>query len=406
MWEGWETAPELLAAAEVAGCPVTAGQLARWHRAGLLPSPRQRSLGRGRGSVTCYPPGSTDQLLVLLSLRPHRRGLDELAWAMWWERSEIPTARARPYATRTFQNMSTVLSRLVDTDGNFTDEVEQFLDRADQARFEQRPLGWARSRLGTYDFDQLLEGLLRLVSSGGGAACEQTAALIERGFRLDRARNDPGPDGTGWLTGPLAETLADAAEMLNPDRLDAVIAASSDLELQRARDEVRQFVAVLVSLGRMVDALGDRWAYGFGPVGGLADAMISAPAGQVQLVAVWRSLEQAGNRDGMDAMLSIAADLRVPSAAPDFLRELRRRVPQTRPALRLTAGSLGDPARHEAAEERIRQLRHRHATEIDALAAEIGLTANDGPPGEPVPSPLQPSEKMPGSAADLRGPGQ
>lgn len=378
--ERWETTAELLAVAEKVGCSLTPGLLARWHRAGVLPTPKQRSLGRGRGSVSCYPPGSRDQLVVLLSLRPRRRRLDELAWAMWWNRSGIPTVRARPYAVRTFESMNSVLAGLIAEDGAFSEEVERFLDGADRARLEPRALGWVRNRLGVDDFDRLLDGVLRQVSGSTDAApSEQTAALIERGFGLDRARDGPGPDGAGWLEGSLIEALGAAAELLNPRRLGAVLAASSDAELERARDEVQQFTAALVLVGRLVEAMGDRWAYGFGPLGALLDETVNTSAGQVQLVGVWRSLEQAGHREGMDTVLDAASKVSVPPGAVAFFKALRRRLPEARPALAEAVRSLADPAHRGAVEDKIRHLRDRHAAEIDALAAEIGLAANGGP---------------------------
>lgn len=80
-----QTREQVLLTAADAGCPVSAEQLARWHRAGLLPRPRQRSLGRGLGTVTVYPPGTASQVVALCRIRSGHRSLDRAAFQLWWE---------------------------------------------------------------------------------------------------------------------------------------------------------------------------------------------------------------------------------------------------------------------------------------------------------------------------------
>ena len=60
-------------------------QLVRWHRAGLLPRPKRRGLGRGKGTETYYPPGTWKQLEALLRAKREDRRLREIAWRMWLE---------------------------------------------------------------------------------------------------------------------------------------------------------------------------------------------------------------------------------------------------------------------------------------------------------------------------------
>jgi len=83
--EQLEGARDLLAAASEAGFVVSEAQLARWHRAGLLPRPRQLSLGRGKGTVTAYPSGTALQLLALCRIRVNDRSLARAGFRLWWE---------------------------------------------------------------------------------------------------------------------------------------------------------------------------------------------------------------------------------------------------------------------------------------------------------------------------------
>lgn len=84
-----ELARDLLAAAQAAGFPLTDTQLARWHRAGLLPRPQQVSLGRGRGTVTSYPEGTTAQLLALCQIRQSDRSLARIGFRLWWDGHDV-----------------------------------------------------------------------------------------------------------------------------------------------------------------------------------------------------------------------------------------------------------------------------------------------------------------------------
>jgi hypothetical protein len=66
----YEKREELLILAQQQGYNVSAIQLARWHRAGLLPRPTQQPRTETRGTYSLYPPGTGAQLLVLCSLHP------------------------------------------------------------------------------------------------------------------------------------------------------------------------------------------------------------------------------------------------------------------------------------------------------------------------------------------------
>ena len=80
-----ESRDDLIKSAASLGYAITAAQLARWHRAGLLPRPSQRSLGRGRGTETVYPAGTSVQLVALCHRKEEERRLDRLAFGLWWD---------------------------------------------------------------------------------------------------------------------------------------------------------------------------------------------------------------------------------------------------------------------------------------------------------------------------------
>jgi hypothetical protein len=57
--------------------------LVRWHRAGLLPRPRQLPLKGARGTCSLYPSGTGEQLILLCAFRTAERRFAHLAWQLW-----------------------------------------------------------------------------------------------------------------------------------------------------------------------------------------------------------------------------------------------------------------------------------------------------------------------------------
>lgn len=78
-----ETSEALLILALQNGYTISPTQLVRWHRAGLLPRPRQLPLKEARGTYSLYPSGTGEQLLLLCEFRTTERRLAHLAWQLW-----------------------------------------------------------------------------------------------------------------------------------------------------------------------------------------------------------------------------------------------------------------------------------------------------------------------------------
>jgi hypothetical protein len=78
----FEKSADVLTLARQQGYSLSALQLVRWHRAGLLPRPQQQPLKAARGTCSLYPPGTGEQVLLLCSLHPRERRLAHLAWQL------------------------------------------------------------------------------------------------------------------------------------------------------------------------------------------------------------------------------------------------------------------------------------------------------------------------------------
>lgn len=84
------TPDELIRRLKALGIPSSRTTLARWVRQGLIPAPARRSLGRGRGSESIYPPSALGEAaasaLLLGSMRwPEVAAIRRLALLEWRE---------------------------------------------------------------------------------------------------------------------------------------------------------------------------------------------------------------------------------------------------------------------------------------------------------------------------------
>lgn len=80
-----ETLEEVLARAERAGYEVSERQLKRWRDEGLVPSPQKVGLGRGKGTVAYYPPGTGDLVTAIARELQETRDLPTVAFKLWFE---------------------------------------------------------------------------------------------------------------------------------------------------------------------------------------------------------------------------------------------------------------------------------------------------------------------------------
>jgi DNA-binding transcriptional MerR regulator len=139
--------------AEVTG--VSAHQIERWHKAGLLPSPRHRGLGRGRGSVSDYPAGTVAQVRAILRLIEPHRNLEKVAVLLKLHGYDVSARACSRAIERLVLNSIEDLDPYRSRDGATPQRVataaaEQIVGkrlRTDEERAERRrDLDWARGR--------------------------------------------------------------------------------------------------------------------------------------------------------------------------------------------------------------------------------------------------------------------
>ena len=107
-----QTADEVIKAASAAGFEVSPSQLARWHRAGLVPRPRQQALGRGQGTASIYPSGTSLQVVAVCRLLEKHRSLDRAGFQLWWDGYDVPDSLIRGAVERAAREFDEALGSL------------------------------------------------------------------------------------------------------------------------------------------------------------------------------------------------------------------------------------------------------------------------------------------------------
>jgi hypothetical protein len=368
----WETQAEVLGAAEAAGFTVSAAQLGRRQRAGLISSPAQRSRGPGggRGTITVYPPGSGDRLVALCRRGRRHRSFADLAWSLWWDGCELASLdpirdRLRAVAA----GFDEERRRLVGPDGALTDAAEDALDDIGDARLN-RTLRWSRRRVGAADFDLFVLALLKVFSGADGDLGDEDLRLLDRGLGLDRARTDRLAGQEPWLPGDIGEDLASFRDVF--DRLGAA-AVLDDSQLHRARDDARRFGEMFIKFGQVLRPTLGRFALGVAHLGASIEDDFAHPDGQATFLVMVAALVDAGHQAGLDRVLEAAPEVLELAEGYRKIVSLRTVVPAVADAIsdRDMARALTDHGAAAELSERIRLLRQTHGAAIDAALATL-----------------------------------
>lgn len=304
-----ETADALIAHMYSHDFTVTKSELARWHRAGLLPRPQRYSLGRGRGMVSVYPTGTTDQLLALCIIHRSEKRLPYVAWRLWWEGYSVPTPSIRQFLEGARTHWQQGIEELRQLQEH-PEQLSKLLDRTEVMRLSRKVLAQARKRVGRKHFPMLMGVLVRVASgtfegyvldpeSGIDERC-----IVETGLGLQRARTNRLADAGPWLTGDTGEVLQELSSRLRQHSLGENLSTMSEADLAEAREEVRCFLSAFESISRTFDRVFSRGAFGFSV---FADATRElGPQDQAIMLLFWRTLRSWGLGPNMDQLLRVA----------------------------------------------------------------------------------------------------
>lgn len=254
----------LLDQAQARGYRVSKTQLTRWHRAGLLPAPRQHSLGKGRGTSSLYPPGTDEQLYELCTVHTRERRLAQIAWHLWWAGYPVSFSYVDAFLRETVGRIEeqlqvfSLLRHVAQQNEGETELPEALLDYLDQAagaRLGTLPLRRARKRTGSEHFPTFLRIVLEIAAgtfNGFGNDYDTREQnfeqrIVEKALGLDAAfasryispEQDVGSD--------LARTLQSFSRWLHLEVWETLLSRVTIFEIVQARDELRTFLTMFAA---------------------------------------------------------------------------------------------------------------------------------------------------------------
>jgi hypothetical protein len=377
--------------------PVTDAQLARWHRAGLLPRPHVQRLGRGKGTRSVYPAGTSRRLIRIAAVHQQEHRLGHAAWRLWWEDGGPLAAPARTFligVARKLDRQRAEIVQLVDGDAAGDPDAIREMDELSSSMQNDRlpqPLGQARSRVGTAQFPTVGRMLLELVTDrfSGFEADPETGvddgALLEKSWGLDRARTDRLANSGPWLEGDLAPDLSKLSRLI-ASTAQLELAQSSDDVLDVARVELREFLVTINTAARMLKTLFGPDAFGYGMFGQLF--AVDSAKGQATSLLGWMLLRQDEElHAGMRQFIGLSPQAQATERLYEITNQLRAEVPELADVLspeRLGAAQL-NAAENDRLRDEIRAIADANRTEVDSFLArfpdldELQGLASQGP---------------------------
>jgi hypothetical protein len=375
-----DTADELITRMQSLGHTVTRTELARWHRAGLLPPPKRHSLGRGRGMVSVYPVGTADQLQALCEFHRLEKRLPYVAWRLWWAGYDVSMISIWLFLEQANAEWGRGIEKLKELQKH-PEMLTAILDR----RISKRTLAQARKRVGKKNFPTFVSVLFRIGTGKfeGYAVDTETGtdsrerAIVETGLGLRRARTERIGGAKPWLAGvDISEAFKLCSSLLREHPPGKDLGTMQDVDLLHVRDEVRKFLTFLESVSATLDNLLGRGALGFSVFADLIREM--EPKDQAMALLFWMMFRSWGLGEVMDALLELAGqwhEIWLPIF--EGLEQLRDEVPATAEVLasKSLAEALHRPAAMAGVLEVAGQLYNQYAPQIEAfLASHTELT--------------------------------
>lgn len=276
-----EPTATILAAVAKAGFQVPEARLTRWHRAGIISKPVQKSLGRGKGTVSLYPAGTSRQVLAICYLRNKHHRLDDVRWLLWFNGFPIEESYWRGHlrnAALEWDKKINCLNQAYAVMDGEDEAASEALDAALSAAFDKRLppsfLRKLRKIVGRKNFDTIRQFVLAL---GTGKFAEEfsreshdreedqiTLHLIETalGFR-EHGKHSISPQIGRWLPESIWQPLADLSDLLGADAYIDLAENLPPSDLAQARDEIRDLLCGLQIMEKFTKALFGGKASGF-----------------------------------------------------------------------------------------------------------------------------------------------
>lgn len=321
------TPEQIIRAAEKAGFSVSKNQLHRWRTKGLIPRPQREGLGRGKGTISRYPPGTDEQVIALSKLLSEDRRLELAAVALFFQGYPVSLGLIRDILSKDLSQWEGESQDILDSDG-LTDKGWKILEEIANRRLKQRALTRARQRLRRSSFETFLHILAFILA---GKFPDVLSESPELATEMDILKKGLGiePALKSWLDlndEELRTSIASYVSQVNVGTIKQTLHQISDADLISSRDRLLTFWQALQDANRISSAILKRDAFGIGRVPEI-DLRHPDPLSQLLLLG-WIQLQMTeGAADSISSITSWAT----------LLSEIREQIdtnPEIVPRLR------------------------------------------------------------------------
>jgi len=374
-FNGWYSTQELIKASASEGVKVSAQQIARWHRSGLLPKPK-RDYGTGlRGTVTKYPPGTLQTLLAICRVQTGRTPFDEVSWALWWSGNDRDPSEIRCYMEKVTVDLDSLIAKVrsaVQRGERMRGVPTSVRDSLQHTTVLRGPLGWIRRPLNQGSRDDwpiMVDLMLATVTGELPELTSRQKRVITDALHQGEAYAVTMNDEIGWMPAQDGEAITWFAHFMQRP-LSKRLAELSDDDLVLARDEARQLLEFGVTFGEYMAWLFKPNGLGYGFMKKVLEAIFGKPDRQVFLVllihAFLNDAEYEGNVDSLHKVYEQWDDI---SEGQRCLTTLVNEVPGLDSII--TPGAMNaavkSSIRREQLDQRLREFHRTRADEIEAV---------------------------------------
>jgi hypothetical protein len=231
---------------------VTIRQLVRWHQEGLLPRPKQQSLGRGKGTESIYTNGTANQLLALCKFKKNQRRLDYLAWLLWWAGFEVEFATLRKFIQAQWRAWDMDVATLVDRrSGELSKAALRALKTAGDVRLKNKIVRQARRRTGRDAFGDLSR-MVVVLATGQFQNAFGTEDLLQSALgMMPFGHQKPAPL---WLPQGIDDSgLKELSTFMKNEFQNLQLERLDDEQLRAGMDQCRNLLNFLSDLRELTD---------------------------------------------------------------------------------------------------------------------------------------------------------
>jgi DNA-binding transcriptional MerR regulator len=374
-FSGWFSTEDLISAASKEGVDVTAAQVARWHRSGLLPKPKRDYSTGQRGSVTRYPPGTLHTLLAICRVQTGRTPMGEVSWALWWNGDDRDLDDIRRHMEKVAKAIDALLAkiRLSVKRGELVKGIPVSVrDSLLKAPALRGPLGWMRRPLVHGDRDDwpiMVDLVLGTLTGNLPKFTAKHEQVVIDALHQRQAHEVTMNDHIGWAHEEHGDTFAWFADFLQRPLTERLADLSCE-DLILARNETRSLLEFAVTFGEFMTWLFRPDGLGYGFMRKVLLKVIDKPDLQVFFVILVHALlvdeHYGGNIDVLHGMYEESGKL---TMGHQCVMTLGNEVPGL--AQIITPAAMGAAIKSASSSEllsrKIERFRADHADEIDEV---------------------------------------